>query len=178
MVSIRVTLIARRLMRAGVLLNQMEGFQQSKATAVLCLPFAAESSWVTGNWIKLRKYINSYSGSTVGNFNIGIGSVLLALLDGHDDVFLEKLEALRRNLAKSLSTTNTITLQACHDVMLRLHVLTEVELISGVGFAKEIDRSTLITILGQRLSVLGAFLPDKQYLLGLRRAAMQLTRLE
>ena len=165
-------------MRAGILLNQIEGFQHSKATAVLCLPFAAESSWVTGNWIKLRKYINLYSGSTVGNFNIGIGSVLLALLDGHDDVFLEKLEALRRNLAKSLSTTNTITLQACHDVMLRLHVLTEVELISGVGFSKEIDRPTLMTILGQRLSVLGAFLPDKQYLLGLRRAAMQLTRFE
>ena len=164
-------------MRAGVLLNQIEGFQQSKATAVLCLPFAAEASWVTGNWIKLRKYISSHSGS-VGDFNIGIGSVLLALLDGHEDVFLENIEALRRNLAKSLSTTSTMSLQACHDVMLRLHVLTEVELISGVGSAKEIDLPTLRTILGRRLNVLGTFLPDKQYLLGLRRAAMQLTRFE
>ena len=167
-----------KLMRAGVLVNQIEGLQQSKATAALCLPFAVESCWVTGNWIKLRKYINSLGGSTVGDFNIGIGSVLLALLDGHDDIFLEKLETLRRNLAKSLSTTNTMSLQVCHDVMLRLHVLTEVELISGVGPAKEIDLPTLMTILGPRLSVLGAFLPEKQYLLGLRRAALQLTRFE
>ena len=133
---------------------------------------------MTGNWIRLRKYIDAYSESTVGDFNIGIGSVLLALFDGHDDVFLEKLNALRRNLAKSLSTTNTMSLQACHDVMLRLHVLTEVELISGVGSTKDIDLTTLMTILGQRLSVLGAFLPDKEYVLGLRRAAMQLTRFE
>ena len=178
MVSMRLTLIISKLMHAAVLLNQIESFPKSKATAVLCLPFAAESSWVTGNWLKLRKYINSHGGSTAGDFNIGIGSVLLALFEGHDDIFLEKLQTLRHNLAKSLSTTNTMSLQACHDVMLKLHVLTEVELISGVGSAKQIDLPTLLTILRQRLSVLGAFLPDKQYLLGLRRAAMQLTRFE
>ena len=161
---------------ADVLLNQIEGFQQSKATSIISLPFAAEASWVTGKWTKLKKYINMHSGSVSGDFNIGIGSALLALFDGQDNQFLETLDALRRSIAKSLSTTNTISLQACHDAMLRLHVLTEVELISGVGPAKDVDLPTLMTALSQRLEVLGAFSSDKQYLLGLRRATMQLSR--
>lgn len=159
-----------------MLLNQIEGFQQSKATTAISLPFAAEAAWITGKWTKLKKFINMRTGSIVGDFNIGIGSALLALLDGHNDDFLERLDALRRNVAKSLSATNTMSLQACHDAMLRLHVLTEVELISGVGSGQEIDLQTLMMTLGLRLDILGAFLSDKQYLLGVRRATMQLTR--
>ena len=117
-----------------------------------------------------------HSGNVVGDFNVGIGSALLALFDGRDDRFLETLDALRRSIAKSLSTTNTISLQACHDAMLKLHVLTEVELISGIGPAKDIDLLTLMTALSHRLEVLGAYLSEKQYLLGLRRATMQLSR--
>ena len=159
-------------------MNQIEGFQQSKATSIISLPFAAEASWVTGKWDKLKKYISLHAGSVVEDFNIGIGSALLALFDGRDDQFLEILDALRRSIAKSLSATNTISLQACHDAMLRLHVLTEVEMISGIGRAKDLELPTLMANLSQRLDVLGGFFSDKQYLLGLRRAAMQLSRLE
>ena len=159
-----------------VLLNQIEGFQQSKATTAISLPFAAEASWVTGKWATLKKYISMHSGSVYADFNIGIGSALLALFEGRDDQFLETLDALRKSVSKSLSGTNTISLQACHDAMLRLHVLTEVELISGLGPAKDVELPMLMTALSQRLEVLGAFLSDKQYLLGLRRAAMQLSK--
>ena len=117
-----------------------------------------------------------HTGSIVEDFNIGIGSALLALLDGQDVQFLEKLDALRRSIAKGLSANTTMSLQGCHDAMLKLHVLAEVELISGVGSATNLDLPTLMTTLGQRLDVVGAFLSDKQYLLGLRRATMQLTR--
>lgn len=117
-----------------------------------------------------------HTGSIVEDFNIGVGSALLALLDGQDVQFLEKLDALRRSIAKSLPANTTMSLQGCHDAMLKLHVLTEVELISGVGSATNLDLPTLMTTLGQRLDVVGAFLSDKQYLLGLRRATMQLTR--
>ena len=140
------------------------------------LPFAAEAAWVTGKWSKLRTYINMYSGSITGSFNVGIGSALLALFEGHDDQFLITVDALRQSLAKSLSTSNTGSLQACHDAMLKLHALTEVELISGVRSAKDTDLPRLIVTLNHRLDVLGAFTSDKQYLLGLRRAAMQLSR--
>lgn len=117
-----------------------------------------------------------HTGSIVEDFNIGIGSALLALIDGQDVQFLEKLDDLRRSIAGGLSTNNSISLQGCHDAMLKLHVLTEVELISGVGSATDLDLPTLMTTLVQRLDVVGAFLSNKQYLLGLRRATMQLTR--
>lgn len=117
-----------------------------------------------------------HTGSIVEDFNIGIGSALLALIDGQDVQFLEKLDALRRSIAGGLSTNNSISLQGCHDAMLKLHVLTEVELISGVGSATDLDLPTLMITLVQRLDVVGAFLSNKQYLLGLRRATMQLTR--
>ena len=133
---------------------------------------------MTGNWVKLKRYIGMYTGGTVGDFNVGIGSALLALLDDQHHHFLEILDALRRGIAKSLSTANTISLQACHDAMLKLHVITEVEMISGVGVADDTDLPMLVTILERRLDVVGAFLSDKQYILGLRRATMQLTRYE
>ena len=168
--------VTHELTLIDVLLNQIEGFSQSKATSVISLPFAAEAAWVTGKWAQLKKYINMHSGSVYANFNIGIGSALLALFEGRDDHFMDTLDALRRSIAKSLSATNTISLQACHDSMLRLHVLTEVELISGLGPAKDLELPTLMAALSQRLEVLGAFLSDKQYLLGIRRATMQLSR--
>ena len=60
--------------------------------------------------------------------------------------------------------------------MLKMHVLTEVELISGVLPDPNMERQALISSLNQRLDVVGAFLSDKQYILGIRRAIMQLSK--
>lgn len=60
--------------------------------------------------------------------------------------------------------------------MLKLHVLTELEMIAGVNREIEVDRPTVLAKLNTRLEMIGAFLNDKQYLLGIRRAAMQLSR--
>lgn len=142
---------------------------------MLSLPFAVEASWVTGKWTKLRQYLTAVPDSIGMDFNIGIGSALLALSDADFGRFNDVLDQLRRVNARGLSATNTTSLQICHSAMLRFHAIMEVEAISGV-LPDECEKSALLSSLNKRLDVLGAFLSDKQYLLGLRRATMQLSK--
>ena len=60
--------------------------------------------------------------------------------------------------------------------MLKFHVLTEMEMISGIGKMDQASKSRLSKSLNIRLDALGPFLSDKQYILGLRRAAMQVSK--
>ena len=62
--------------------------------------------------------------------------------------------------------------------MLKFHVLVELEMIAGTDSAGDIERIQILESLNRRLEVIGAYLNDKQYLLGIRRAAMQLSRYE
>lgn len=163
-------------MAQDVLLNQIEGFQPSQASTQLSLPFAVEASWVTGKWAKLKKYLTESRLTLGGDFNVGVGSALLALSQDETDHFSDILDRLRQNTAKSLSATNAVSLQSCHDAMLQFHVLTEIEVISGIRNKEDMERSSLVKSLNQRLDVLGAFLSDKQYILGLRRATMQVSK--
>ncbi|KAI4208635.1 MAG: hypothetical protein LQ348_000112 [Seirophora lacunosa] len=159
-----------------VLLNQIDSFQASSADLSLALPFACEASWVTGKWKKLADYVAQASEASNGNFSIEVGRALLALARDEKNIFTQILDEVRRRTAKSLSTTNTASLQACHDILLKLHALTEIETIGGVGRHGSLDRPALLVSLDRRLELLGAFSSDKQYLLGIRRAAMQLSR--
>ncbi|KAL8834033.1 MAG: hypothetical protein Q9170_003964 [Blastenia crenularia] len=159
-----------------VLLNQIDGFRTSAVPSPLPLPFACEASWVTGKWGKLEAYLEQAPTSLNGNFNVGVGRALLALAKSEKEDFARILDDVRQKTAKSLTATNTASLQACHDTLLKLHALTEIEAIGGLQKHDTLDKSTLLASLDQRLSLLGAFGSDKQYLLGLRRAAMQLSR--
>lgn len=160
---------------ADVLLNQVDGFQRSDASGAQALPFAVEASWVTGKWDKLRTYLSSTPDSTEADFNVGVGRALLALSDGELERFSRLLDRLRQNTARGLSVTNTTSLQGCHELLLRFHVLTEIEMISGIRGRLNGEKNGLLASLGQRLDVLGPFHSDKQYVLGLRRATMQLS---
>lgn len=158
-----------------MLLNQIDNFQPSHASLTISLPFAVEASWVTAKWAKLQHYLDSVPGNFGADFNTGIGRALLALSDRDYDRFTTTLDQLRRLNASSLSATNTMSLQICHGAMLRFHAISEVEAISGV-LPDELEKSTLLSSLDKRLDVLGAFISDKQYLLGIRRATMQLSK--
>ncbi len=131
---------------------------------------------MTGKWAKLNKYLTESRVTLGGEFNVGVGSALLALSQDKTDQFSTTLDSLRQNIAKSLSTNNTMSLQSCHDAMLHFHVLTEIEAISGVRGQDDVEKWSLVKSLNQRLDVLGAFLSDKQYILGLRRATMQVSK--
>ena len=158
-----------------MLLNQIDSFHSTPATKAVCLPFATEASWVTGKWDKLKTYI-SQTPAAESDFNARIGRLLLALRENQTELFAESLNHLRANISRSLSPTNTASLQECHDLMLKFHVLAEIEVISGISHQQYLSKPGLIKLLSQRLEVLGPFVSDKQYILGLRRATMQLSK--
>ena len=60
--------------------------------------------------------------------------------------------------------------------MLKLHVITEIEMISNVRNLDQAEKTHLRTSLDLRLEAIGPFLPDKQYILGVRRAVMELSK--
>ncbi|OCK82203.1 hypothetical protein K432DRAFT_473031 [Lepidopterella palustris CBS 459.81] len=163
------------------LLNYVEGFRNSSTSCTpKLLPFAAEAAWVTGKWQKLEKILETPAevlSQVSQEFNVGIGKALLALRRKDKDDFLATIASLREGVARGLSPTATASLQACHDHLLKLHVLYEIEAISGLSKSTIADRDAILANLDRRLDVLGAYTSDKQYLLGIRRATMQLSSL-
>ena len=131
---------------------------------------------MTGKWDKLEEYFDKATNSLNANFNIGVSRALLALGKEPRNVFTTYLDDVRRSTAKSLSATNTTSLQACHDVLLRLHALRDIEAIGSTQGLDPPRKRALAASLDQRLELLGPFISDKQYILGLRRAAMQLSK--
>ncbi|PYH97770.1 hypothetical protein BO71DRAFT_346316, partial [Aspergillus ellipticus CBS 707.79] len=142
------------------------------------LPFVVEATWITGNWQKLHEYLKLSSQQGTEDFNIKIGLALDAFRHGYSIAFGDHINALRLSVAKSLTANSVASLQSCHDSILKLHALHEVECLARTRF--EDDRNSgspsgLLDVLNRRLAILGGYISDKQYLLGLRRATMELT---
>lgn len=147
------------------------------ATINKIAPFAVEAAWATGRWETLQKYLESYNtGNHLEEFNLGVGSALLALKDGQTDSFSRQIQELREKAASSMSLSATASLQAAHDAMLKCHVLADLDLIAGDHKKEVSNQQDTMMLLNRRLEVLGAYVNDKQYVLGIRRAAMELMR--
>lgn len=166
------------------ILTRFEALKENDGIATSrFLPFAVEASWITGRWTKLNGYLELCAQQGAGDFNVGIGSALHMLQERKDsdgkvfskrsDDFARIVNELRLNIAKSLTTNSVTSLQSCHDDMLKLHALTDVEAIANSG-GKLAPYPDLPSALTRRLDVLGGYIADKQYLLGVRRAAMEL----
>jgi len=161
------------------ILNYVDGFHASSSFSASTLPFAAEAAWSTGKWDQLERMLTSTSEKEANSsldFNVGVGRAMLALRQGQVDEFKNMITTLREAVAKSLSPTSTASLHACHDHLVKLHALYEIEAISGMTVENLPERAAILTNLDQRLDILGSYISDKQYLLGIRRAAMQLSQ--
>ncbi|KAF2791318.1 hypothetical protein K505DRAFT_376871 [Melanomma pulvis-pyrius CBS 109.77] len=163
------------------ILNYVDGFHASNTFSASTLPFAAEAAWSTGKWDQLERILASSSEKQINaslDFNVGVGRAMLALRHEQGADFKQIVGSLRESLAKGLSPTSTASLHACHDYLVKLHVLYEIEAISGMTVETLPDRAAILANLDQRLDILGAYISDKQYLLGVRRAVMQLSRID
>lgn len=162
------------------ILNYVDGFHASNSTlANSTLPFAAEAAWSAGKWTQLERVLGASPDKVVGatiDFNVGVGRALLALYQTDEAQFMTITAALRGVLSKNLSPSNTNSLQACHDTLVKLHALYEIEAISGVTTSTSPERETILENLDRRLGVIGAYTSDKQYLLGIRRATMLVSK--
>ncbi|CAG8024016.1 unnamed protein product [Penicillium olsonii] len=155
------------------ILTRFEVLKENESSASRFLPFAVESSWIMSRWDKLEGYLDLCAKQGTEEFNVGIGSALDALRRKQIGLFSDKINGLRLSVARSLTTNSAASLQSCHDDMLRLHALSEVESIAKAESAS--SHPGLLSALDRRLDVLGGYLTDKQYLLGLRRATMELS---
>ncbi|KAF2733102.1 hypothetical protein EJ04DRAFT_295336 [Polyplosphaeria fusca] len=160
------------------ILNYVDGFHASNAFSTSTLQFAAEAAWSTGKWSQLEKLLASSADQTPPSldFNVGVGRALLALRRKEADQFRQIVESLRSGIAKGLSPAVTASLHACHDHLVRLHALYEMEVIGGLS-TRLSDRDVILENLDRRLDIVGAYTSDKQYLLGIRRATMHLSQI-
>lgn len=159
----------------AVLLNQFDSLELAKSTLPKMLPIAMEASWLTGRWNKLDTYVGMASDQAIGDFNVAIGSALSTLRHGKFGKFKDIITRLRLNVAKGFTPNSVASFQASHDSVLKLHALAEIELLASPVPKTREDRITLFETLDRRLDILGGCIADKQYLLGLRRATMELT---
>jgi serine/threonine-protein kinase ATR len=161
-----------------VLLNQAEGMLATQATPKKLIPLALEACWTTGRWDKLDKFCNLYnSGDANEVFNVGLACALSSLRKNWEYPFQEHIRRLRSKIASSMSYPATSSLQACHDAMLKAHILTEMEIMHAQWRSKpSLGRQATMGLLNRRLELLGAYVGDKQYVLGIRRATMEQLR--
>lgn len=147
----------------------------TEATLPKLLPFAIESTWITSKWELLDKYLPTGSDQTSGDFNIGVGAALNALRQGKPKSFRKIVNELRRNVAKGLTAGVVASFQASHDSVMKLHVLAEMELVADARATSERGTTAVFETLDRRLEMLGGCISDKQYLLGVRRAVIELS---
>jgi serine/threonine-protein kinase ATR len=139
------------------------------------LPFAAEASWLIGRWDSLKDLINSPAASRSEDFNVGLGKAILAIEQSDKDGLSAVLKQLRRSISKTFTSSSTSSLSAAHGHLLKLHVLYEIDALSGLT-SHGLDVDELQTSLSGRLDALASFTEDKQFILGIRRAIMSLSK--
>ncbi len=174
--------LARVLMKltlgSDVLFNYVEGIEKHTAATHInrIVPYAVEASWATGRWETMRKFIEKYQGDRTENFNVSIAQALLYLQQGWSKSFVDEMKILRERVGSSMTYSTTSSLQTCHEAMLKCHVLTDLELIAGINDDGVQPIEETLKTLNRRLEVLGSYVNDKQYILGIRRAAMERMR--
>ncbi|KAF2971363.1 hypothetical protein GQX73_g2258 [Xylaria multiplex] len=161
-----------------VLLNYVEGIEKHTAVATInrIVPYAVEAAWATGRWQTMQKFFSKYQGDPSEDFNVSIAQSLLYLKRGWTKEFFQTMKTMRERVGSSMTSSATASLQACHEPILRAHVLTDLELIAGMNTDGDQHPQDILKSLGRRLEVLGSYVNDKQYILSIRRAAMELLR--
>lgn len=141
------------------------------------MPLAVEAAWVTGRWESLDRFMSRFHGSRLEDFNMSIASILdcLRKQDGPER-YHEIVRDVRESIASSMNASTTASLRTAHDQLLRSHILTDLDMIVNASSRNVGDHQKLMSLLDRRLNMIGAFSNDKQYLLGIRRAAMVLTQ--
>ncbi|CAK7202518.1 serine/threonine-protein kinase M1 [Sporothrix eucalyptigena] len=167
--------------------DNMNLVEAPAATVSKVLPMALEASWATFQWNKLDSMIPIYKGGTFDIFNVGIANALSNLKQQNMEEFDKSLAKIVTGVASSMSYSTTSSLQACHEAMLKAHVVTDLRLISSAtradvevmerrssGQGPKKTHAALSTLI-QRLDLLED-VGDKRYLLDLQRAAMESLR--
>ncbi|KAH8711053.1 Protein kinase rad3 [Beauveria bassiana] len=160
-----------------VLLNHVESMFTDSPSDVKIMPYAVEAAWVTGRWESLGKFVEKFQGDLAQDFNMSLASIFSSLYKNKAHSGLNQtVQGMREKIGAAMTTSATASLQAAHDSLLKCHVLADLEVIINLRPDREDDRKQALGLLDNRLDIIGAYFYDKQYILGIRRAAMELTR--
>ncbi|KAF8246273.1 hypothetical protein K440DRAFT_655242 [Wilcoxina mikolae CBS 423.85] len=159
------------------LLHQVDGLMsRSSESHTRLLPFAVEASWVSGNWDALDRYLSTSNERTDSTYDIRMGYTLSELRKHNMEAFLKRLDSAREGVTSMMTESATGNIRQCHHFLVQLHALSEVQSISEALQCEEIDLAGLTQTFKSRLNLMGTYSTDKQYILAVRRAALQLSR--
>ncbi|KHO10999.1 hypothetical protein MAA_11390 [Metarhizium robertsii ARSEF 23] len=160
-----------------VLLNHIEGMQADPSAENKILPFAVEAAWVTGRWESLAKFTGRFQEDVAQDFNMSVACLFDSLYRrSGPDAFGKAIQSMQDKIASSMTASATASLNAAHEILLKCHVLTDLDVIINTKSGNEAERRRTLGLLDGRLEIIGGRFSDKQYLLGIRRAAMELSR--
>lgn len=154
---------------ADSFLMSRDGIEAKEALSLKLLPRIVEAHWATGDVGGIQRRLTPEAISSPSDFNVGLAGVLVAISQEHTKTSIDRIRILRTTIAQSMTEARTSSIQASHDDLRKLHVLYEVEQIRN-DYGDENER--LSRLLDGRLSVLGSYVSDKQYVLSVRRATM------
>jgi serine/threonine-protein kinase ATR len=159
-----------------MILNQAEGMLKlCPNSQPKLLGFAVEAAWISGKWDVLDNYLERSNEHTESLYELRIGRALSALRGQDAEAFAKVIASAREDVVNGLTESSVGSLGQCHDSMVKLHSLSELEEISFAIRQEDFDREVLASNLQRRLDLMGTYSKDKQYLLALRRAAFQLS---
>lgn len=156
------------------LLNQIDVMMNNSPHSRLnLLPYAVEASWIAGNWKSLEKYLSVADAqeNPVRGYDISLGRALHALQVQDMEEVYDHLATAREEIMGMMTETATGSVRQCHDLLVKLHGLTELqEIAETLGRGAGRPETVLKNYMQNRLDVMGSYSKDKQYILALRRA--------
>lgn len=139
------------------------------------LPYAVEAAWKSEDWGHLSDYLEQAKPLRPA-YDFSLGKALTAIRAQDPEATNEAITSAQQLLVEKLTPSTTGSLRACHDVLIRLHALSELTPLTKFPQLPPTARTTLTQTLQKRLDLLGSSAhAEKQYLLSLRRTALTLS---
>jgi serine/threonine-protein kinase ATR len=133
------------------------------------LPSVVEAHWMTSDIDGMMTRLQSVNAECTSDFNVGVAKILRSAAEANQESLTTILRDVRKSVARSMTDARTSSIQASHEDLKKLHVLYEIEALSSDIILRAEDPTAA---LDRRLSVIGSYVSDKQYVLGIRRAVM------
>nr|POF13133.1 protein kinase rad3 [Quercus suber] len=133
------------------------------------LSFALEALWMNEDLKGITERLEATKPLPSTNFHIGVAKALVSTSDDGTQMLNDVITSLRRTITEGMMVSGTNTLHACNDELRKLSTLHEIEILKACN--KNQYEATL-GILEKRQASLGGYLQDKEFALGIQRAAM------
>lgn len=133
---------------------------------------AIESSWMAGKWELLTKHLEN---SNKFGFDFQVGQALLALRNGNEVRFQQRISELQVTLGHAIVAAGTDSSRQCYDALARLHAVQEMKAIRTHMTGDAIERRNFMSLLDERLQFMTPSAKYQQFALALRRATISLS---